>query len=441
MGVRARLVRLAAGLLLGIVTCSACGDPPGAGSSSPPKSPADKLKAKAINVPEEDADTAFDDGLVLSLLKQREQAFAPMLAAPKQYRLQILYSEVRKENGKTRLVRHGYRVDAEYFYPASAIKLGLAVGALEALHDSPRVKKRKVDFSTPARFRDYYTGNIEERDPTDTVTGRMTIGHEIKKLLLVSDNQSYNRLYSFLGQREATTRMWKLGLTSVRLRHRLGGLPVPGDDPRITPEVTLLPPGEEPLVIPETKSDLPLGPNDATGVLVGSSHIAPSGAKIEGPLSFAEKNAISLQDIQDLLIKVVRPDLSTGPLPQLTPKDKELLANALGTRPSLSKNPSFEGGAALDDLHKPMLQGLTRAFPQSRVFVYSKAGRAYGFSVENAYVLFPNEKKSFFVAAVLYTNDNGVVGDDKYPYNEVAIPFFANLGEVLSRHAIDANPQ
>jgi hypothetical protein len=45
------------------------------------------------------------------------------------------------------------------------------------------------------------------------------------------------------------------------------------------------------------------------------------------------------------------------------------------------------------------------------------------------------------VAAVLYTNDSGVVGDDKYPYNEVAIPFFANLGEVLSRHAIDANPQ
>ncbi len=36
-------------------------------------------------------------------------------------------------------------------------------------------------------------------DPT-TEDGRPTVAHYIKKILLVSDNDAFNRLYEFLGQ-------------------------------------------------------------------------------------------------------------------------------------------------------------------------------------------------------------------------------------------------
>ena len=41
--------------------------------------------------------------------------------------------------------------------------------------------------------------------------------------------------------------------------------------------------------------------------------------------------------------------------------------------------------------------------------------------------------REFFLAAVLYTNPDGVVNDGVYAYDEVAFPFWANLGEVVAR--------
>lgn len=374
-----------------------------------------------------------EDGLVADKLQSRPE-LARIAAEPQRYRAQVLFSEVVRDGKKLKLVRHGFRVDAEYFYPASAIKPTIAVAALETLHELERTSGKKLDFTSPFRAREFPGTPYEERDPTSS-TGRMSVGHELKKLLLVSDNQSYNRLYGLVGQRSANQRMWRLGLSSVRVRHRVGLVPA-SDDGRVTPAEELVAEGGDVVTVPEAKSDLVFDPLDMPGVLVGNVHYASNGARLEQPMSFAEKNRISLQDLQDLLVKLTRPDLVDGPKPDLDAKDKELLANALGTLPSLAKNPSFEGGQALDDLHKPLLQGIAKAVPRERVFVFSKAGRAYGFTVDNAYVLDPIAKRSFYLTAVLYTNDTGVVGDDKYPYLEVANPYFTALGEVFARHAL-----
>jgi hypothetical protein len=379
-------------------------------------------------------DPAFDDGVLDQILLTKERELVKVMMDPNGYRLQILYTEVKREGKAQRLLRHGFRVDAEYFYPASAIKPALALGALEALHDPARVGKRKVDFYTPLRVRDMGPPQkIEENDSSETLSGKISIGHEIKKMLLVSDNQSYNRLYNFLGQKDANQRMWRLGLASVRLRHRLVTTS-PNEDGAYTPPTEFL--GDPPLTVPEQRSDLTWDPIEVPGAQVGTAHVGPLGYRVNEPMSFAEKNRISLVDLQDLLIKIVRPDLGGGTLPQIDSKDKDFLANALGTLPSLSKNPSFEGGAALDELHKPLLAGINRVLPASKVFVFSKAGRAYGFSIDNAYVLDPKGRRSFFLSAVMFT-DSGTVGDDKYPYNEVAVPFFAHLGEAVTRHAFE----
>src|SRR5688500_9263965 len=58
-------------------------------------------------------------------------ALDPALAAG--HRVQILVSFVERDGRAFTLERHGFRADAEYFYPASAIKLCAAVAALQTM--------------------------------------------------------------------------------------------------------------------------------------------------------------------------------------------------------------------------------------------------------------------------------------------------------------------
>jgi hypothetical protein len=54
-----------------------------------------------------------------------------------------------------------------------------------------------------------------------TSDGRPTIEHYIKKILLVSDNDAFNRLYEFLGQEYINNTLHKMGYKEVQIVHRL----------------------------------------------------------------------------------------------------------------------------------------------------------------------------------------------------------------------------
>src|SRR4029077_6598737 len=50
---------------------------------------------------------------------------------------------------------------------------------------------------------------------------RPTIAHYIKKILLVSDNDAFNRLYEFLGQEYINNTLHRMGYTDVQIINRL----------------------------------------------------------------------------------------------------------------------------------------------------------------------------------------------------------------------------
>ena len=68
-----------------------------------------------------------------------------------------------------------------------------------------------------------------------------------------------------------------------------------------------------------------------------------------------------------------------------------------------------------------------------RLEIYNTIGQAYGFTTENAWVVDRPTGRSFFLAATLYTNRDGVLNDDRYEYQEIALPFLADLGEAVAR--------
>jgi hypothetical protein len=110
----------------------------------------------------------------------------------------------------------------------------------------------------------------------------------------------------------------------------------------------------------------------------------------------------------------------------------DLIRRAMGELPRESANPVYPESEFPDGFTKFLLPGLRRLVPADRLRVYGKTGRAYGFTVENSYVVDERTGRSFFLTAALYTNPNQTLNDDDYAYEELADPFFADLAEVAA---------
>ena len=52
-------------------------------------------------------------------------------------------------------------------------------------------------------------------------SGYPSLAHYIRTLFIVSDNSANNRLYEFLGRDHINKRLWELGYSNTRIRHRL----------------------------------------------------------------------------------------------------------------------------------------------------------------------------------------------------------------------------
>ena len=72
----------------------------------------------------------------------------------------------------------------------------------------------------------------------------------------------------------------------------------------------------------------------------------------------------------------------------------------------------------------------------SNIRIYNKVGMAYGFLIDNAYIIDTDKGVEFFLSAVIYVNSNGVLNDDDYEYDELGLPFLSVLGQKLYEYEI-----
>lgn len=364
---------------------------------------------------------ARTDDELESLLRADAELAAVLDEAPRR-RAQVLVAIPTEDaQGRRGLRRLGLRVDAEYFYPASAVKLATAVAALEKLDEQRDARGRVLaDLSTPLR--------VTEGEGRRAKTFETTLRDELERSLVVSDNDANNRLYALVGRNELAERMTRLGLGGTRIVHTLGD---GGAGDALPPAFEWLVANGESLPISQ-RVDFELGaPAGGEDLLLGTAHIDESGRRVAGPMDFSAKNRMTLRDLQDLLVMTVRPDLAPGAVPRLAPPDRSALLTILGTLPSELR--SARGSRRLDELHKPLHLAVVAATPDDQVRVLGKGGRAYGFAVENAYAVNERTGRCFFVTAALYANENGTLNDDRYEYATIADPFMTRLGTVLAR--------
>lgn len=347
-----------------------------------------------------------------------------VIAAPENYRFQVLYTPV--VNGK--LDQHGWRTDAEYFFPASSMKIPIIVAAYERMN--AQRKAGKTTFTRDATLKIYPT---KGGDPYVT-----TLGAETWRAVIVSDNFSANRLLGVTGQKEVHDTCFGLGLSSVRVRTGFAtGDPI--DPADVSPHFVV-----DKLDFPQRKSTATLPPNDATGLDIGTAYINDNGQRVQGPMPFKDKNAMRLEHMQNAMIRIMRPELLPAPpkgsiyTASDTPVDDiAYLRQALGTLPSESGLAGYDRNTLADYPLSPFLRGIERVRERGKFQIFQKVGQAYGFLIHNAYIVDKATNKAFFLTAAIYANDDGVINDDIYGYDQTGFPALADVGEAFTRDAFD----
>lgn len=381
------------------------------------------MPASSAVVPEKKEPSELEKALLAS-----DPQWEAWLADAKNLKLQILVT-FKDADGAWRSWE--YRVDSEYFYPASAIKILMAISALRVMSEKAG---GEIDLGTRIqRCREDRPGCEPPKEDEDEETDddgkkkheKLRVGEEISKMLSYSDNDSFNRLYDFVGHRELNEDMQKLGLASVRFHHKMN---TPAERSRGTPRVTLLPPGKRAIEAKKRMSDFEPGPMPVGDLKIGTSYRGGKGL-VEEPLDFSAKNYVSLRDLQRVVISLVMPEHENAIQLGLTQPQRDHLLRAMTLDVSSGKRAAEHG---------PLSPGIVEAMPKKKIKYVAKSGRAYGFHLENAYVEDPATHRGFFVTATVFSNPDGVMNDDDYGYDETTRPLLKALGAALARKLLQS---
>ncbi|OGB60232.1 MAG: hypothetical protein A2Y94_14900 [Caldithrix sp. RBG_13_44_9] len=374
------------------------------------------------------------DNLILQLLRNRPDLFQQVLENPKEFRLQILYTQInRDQNNFPQFVSYSYRVnERNYFYPASTVKLPAALLALEKLNN---LAIPGLDKFTPLKIDSAFSGQTRVQVDTTAADSLPIIAHYIKKIFLVSDNDAYNRLYEFLGQQYITETLRQKGYQHTHLVRRLERALSPEEN-RSTNPFTFYQSDQiiyqQPLIINPNSYRL-----DMRDIRQGKGYYK-NDELINQPMDFSNSNYFSVPDQQAILKSVFFPDA----VPEicrfnLTEDDYRFVFTYMGLRPRESEITAYHDTTEYYDGYvKFFMFGDTREPIPSSIRIFDKCGESYGYLIDNAYIVDFEKEIEFLLTAVIQVNQDQIYNDDKYEYDEIGFPFLANLGRVIYEYEV-----
>lgn len=369
-----------------------------------------------------------DDEFIQEVLLQHKEKFGKFAKNAAKHRVQILWTEVRDwEVDGTQLRSSRYRVDQEYIYPASTVKLCAAVAALSQLRRLRNRTKVRVTPWTPIRIHPSQatgsTGVYE--DSTNVPTGKVTVAHLIRKVFLASDNPAHNALCAVAGYQYLHETMWNHGMSSLMLYHPISAKWGEGEQ-HLAPAVEFWPDDGSPFSIPPRIWEPPTKRHPRK-IELGRSYIDEGGKRVSRPMDFCRKNRFSLADMHKLILTICRPGLF-GMMPcGLGEEDLRFLQGVMQLYTTESSSPSYD----LDrDWNKLFAPGVEKALGTEGVRICNKLGQAYGFTIDSAFIECSHSGRSFLLTAGVYTNKNNVFNDEVYEYED-AEKFLAAIAEEL----------
>ncbi len=390
-----------------------------------------KLTTPSVEIKQQKGNFAKADTFLTSVLNQYPQHFDTLLQQNGKWKIQIIYTQIDRLSGnKPQFTNHYFNIDPNrYYYPASTVKLPVAVLSLQRLNELNIAGLDKT--STMITEADFEKQAAVYNDPT-TADGRPTIANYIKKILLVSDNDAFNRLYEFLGQEYINNEFYKMGYDSAQIIHRLD-IAMNEEQNRHTNPVKFYGPGNNVIYQQAMKrSELVYQPRNT---FLGKGYM--SGDEIiDTPFNFSKKNRLTLVDLHSILGSVIFPE--SVPQKQrfnLTKEDYDFLYKYMSMRPGESAFPEYDT-TYTDSYVKFLMFGGNGKIENPSLRIFNKVGDAYGFLTDAAYIVDFNNGLEFFLSAAIYCNTDEVFNDDKYDYETVGFPFMKNLGQVIYNYEL-----
>ncbi|MDC6367717.1 MULTISPECIES: serine hydrolase [Flavobacteriaceae] len=329
-----------------------------------------------------------------------------------QHEIQIRYTQIDRKNDSVFFKDFDFQVDEQkYFYPASTVKFPAAVAALEKLNG--------IDsLSLHSRF--YIEGDSIET----------TFAQCISEIFAVSDNAANNRLIEFLGQDNLNQRMQNRGVNPIRIAHRLST--ADADNVTTTPLIFYL--NDSTTAPSAIIVNSPPKPLKISGVNKGIGFIAEDSLFLE-PFDFSLKNHFPIQAQDALLKRIIFPEAFPKELQfELSKEQRDFLLETMSTLPGKL---GYDPEEYYDSYVKFFMYGDSKAPIPDYIKIYNKVGYAYGTLTDCAYIKDTKNNIDFMVTATILVNSNGIFNDNTYDYDEVGIPFLAQLGKELYQYELN----
>ncbi|WKN33169.1 serine hydrolase [Porifericola rhodea] len=383
-----------------------------------------------------DKEVATSDNLIAEILRSREsEVIDTVLSKPKDFKLQILYTQInRDENNKPSFTEYAYGVNRDtYFYPASAVKFPIAVLALQKLNE---LGAEGLDKYSTMLTDSAAAGQTRVTLDSTAESGMPSVAHYIKKIFVVSDNDAYNRLYEFLGQDYINNELHNKGLEDVRIVHRLSVFNTPEQN-RTTNPVSFY---DNAKVL--YQQDMVSSRKNWVGdqsIPLGKGFMQ-NGSLVNQPKDFGQNNFISVANLQDVLKAVIFPEA----IPEdrrfnLNDEDYRFLYQYMSQLPKETTYPNYMADTSshyYDSYSKFFIFGDTKDTIPGHIRIFNKIGMAYGFLIDNAYVVDFENNIEFMLTAAIYVNENQVFNDNVYEYDEIGLPFMAELGRAIFEYEL-----
>lgn len=373
----------------------------------------------------------FANSQLLDSLLHADPRLLPVVQHVDEYELQVIYTQINRDaQNQPHFVQHDFRLDArQYFNPASLVKLPTAALSLEKLHqlNVPGLTRRTPMATGAAHSCQTAAPYIVSAD-SDQVH---TVGNYIKRMLLVSDNQAYNRLYEFLGQGPLNQRLSQLGYPTARIVRRFAPCDTAAN--RYTNSITFRDANtkqqmyQQPAAVNQQPLSFPLG-----RIAKGRAHQA-GGKIITRPYDFTTANYLPLQDITQILKAILFPEVTADNQRfDLSPADYTFLRNYLHYTPHSSGYTPYKPTRFFDAYKKYLYYGRNpAAVAETGLHIYNVVGMSHGYLADVAYFADSTHHTEFLLSAVLYVNKDGIINDGKYEYDSVGLPFLAALGQQI----------
>ncbi|MBO0359808.1 serine hydrolase [Hymenobacter sp. BT186] len=375
---------------------------------------------------------------LLDSLLRSDKRLAPVVSQARKYELQIIYTQITRDvSNQPHFIQHDFQLDAhQYFNPASLVKLPVAALALEKLNrlHLPGLTRRSP-MVTHTAFRCQTAAPYNPAADSDRVN---TVGNYIKRMLLVSDNSAYNRLYEFLGQRPLNERLAQLGYPSSRITRRFA--PCDTTANRHTNPIDFLNTSGQ-LVYQQPAAFNAVALTSPLGRITKGRAYQAGGRIIPRPYDFTTANYLPLQSITDILKAVLFPEVTPASQQfDLSPDDYAFLRYYLHHTPHSSSYSPYNSKQFFDAYKKYLYYGRSPQTPtDSTMRIYNIVGMSHGYLADVAYFVDLSQQTEFLLSAVLYVNQDGVINDGVYEYNSIGLPFLANLGQAIQQYEASRN--